>query len=86
MMSANIQLDDFGPVFVRLMKRLEVDGGGVNGLPPGVAKMRIVSQKEDKMDVDGHVESLHGATMQTSSALMESALAGQPGQEPNQDG
>jgi hypothetical protein len=64
-----------------------VASGGLNELPPGVSKIRIVPQKEkeDEMDVDGDIdiEGSQNATMQTSSALMESALAGQPGQEPN---
>jgi hypothetical protein len=56
-----------------------VAGGGVNGLPLGVAKMRIVPQKEDRMDSD--VEGSKGAMVYTSSALMESALAHQPGHQ-----
>jgi hypothetical protein len=65
-----------------------VASGGLNELPPGMSKIRIVPQKEkeDEMDVDGDFEDSQDATMQTSPALMESALAGQPGQEPNQDG
>jgi hypothetical protein len=39
-----------------------IAGGRANGLPPDVAKMRIVPQKEDETDVDGHIEGLQGAT------------------------
>jgi hypothetical protein len=62
-----------------------VAGGGVSGLPPGVVKMRIVPQKEDETDVYGHIEGSQGAATKTSPALMESGLAGQPGQEFDQE-